>query len=185
MSDDIELKSRNFARAEQLKYVFKVELPKKIAEARAYGDLKENAEYHAAKERQSFLSARITQLSNQLSQLSNLSVSDIAKDRIGFGSTVTVLDLESEDIIEFTFVSPNEVKPAEGKISLSSPVGMATRTGESGRRWRSISPPERTYRIERLPTMHGDSFESLDQRAGSSGRVPHDVGPGSIHHRPV
>jgi len=162
MSDDIELKKQKLREElEQLKYEFKVELPKKIAEARAYGDLKENAEYHAAKERQSFLSARITQLSNQLSQLSNLSVSDIAKDRIGFGSTVTVLDLESEDIIEFTFVSPNEVKPAEGKISLSSPVGMALQNRGVGEEVEiNIPAGKKRHRIERFTTMHGDSFES-------------------------
>ncbi|HPO46885.1 MAG TPA: transcription elongation factor GreA [Spirochaetota bacterium] len=162
MSDDIELKKRSIKEEiEQLKYEFKVELPKKIAEARSYGDLKENAEYHAAKERQSFLSARITQLSSQLSQLSNLSVSDIARDRIGFGSTVTVLDLESEELIQFTFVSPNEVKPAEGRISLSSPVGMALQNRGVGEEVDVLIPAgKKRYRIERFTTLHGDSFES-------------------------
>ena len=162
MSDDIELKKRSIKEEiEQLKYEFKVELPKKIAEARSYGDLRENAEYHAAKERQSFLSARITQLSSQLSQLSNLSVSDIARDRIGFGSTVTVLDLESEELIQFTFVSPNEVKPAEGRISLSSPVGMALQNRGVGEEVDVLIPAgKKRYRIERFTTLHGDSFES-------------------------
>lgn len=162
MSDDIELKKRSIKEEiEQLKYEFKVELPKKIAEARSYGDLKENAEYHAAKERQSFLSARITQLSSQLSQLSNLSVSDIARDRIGFGSTVTVLDLESEELIQFTFVSPNEVKPAEGRISLSSPVGMALQNRGVGEEVDVLIPAgKKRYRVERFITLHGDSFES-------------------------
>jgi len=162
MSDDIELKKRSIKEEiEQLKYEFKVELPKKIAEARSYGDLKENAEYHAAKERESFLSARITQLSSQLSQLSNLSVSDIARDRIGFGSTVTVLDLESEELIQFTFVSPNEVKPAEGRISLSSPVGMALQNRGVGEEVDVLIPAgKKRYRIERFTTLHGDSFES-------------------------
>jgi transcription elongation factor GreA len=162
MSDDIELKKRKMREElEQLKYEFKVELPRKIAEARAYGDLKENAEYHAAKERQSFLNALITQLSSQLSQLNNLSVSDISKDRIGFGSTVTVLDLESEDVIEFIFVSPNEVKPAEGKISLSSPVGMALQNRGAGEEVEiSIPAGKKRYRIERFTTMHGESFDS-------------------------
>ncbi|HNU91358.1 MAG TPA: transcription elongation factor GreA [Spirochaetota bacterium] len=162
MSDDIELKKRSIKEEiEQLKYEFKVELPKKIAEARSYGDLKENAEYHAAKERQSFLSARITQLSSQLSQLSNLSVSDIARDRIGFGSTVTVLDLESEELIQFTFVSPNEVKPAEGRISLSSPVGMALQNRGVGEEVDVLIPAgKKRYRVERFTTLHGDSFES-------------------------
>ncbi|HSV95586.1 MAG TPA: transcription elongation factor GreA [Spirochaetota bacterium] len=161
MSDDIELKKRKMREElEQLKYEFKVELPRKIAEARAYGDLKENAEYHAAKERQSFLNALITRISSQLSQLSNLSVSDIAKDRIGFGSTVTVFDLESEETMEFTFVSPNEVKPAEGKISLSSPVGMALQNKCAGEEVEiSIPAGKKRYRIERFTTMHGESFE--------------------------
>jgi len=126
MADDIEVNKQKIRdELEQLKYEFKVELPKRIAEARAYGDLKENAEYDAAKERQAFVKALIARLSNQLSQLNNLNVADIPHDKIAFGSTVMLRDLDADEQVEFTFVHANEVKPSEGKISLSSPVGMA------------------------------------------------------------
>jgi transcription elongation factor GreA len=133
MSNDIELKKKQLKEElEQLKYDFKVELPKVIAEARAYGDLKENAEYHAARERQSFVQARIGQLSEQLAQLNDLNISNIPRDRIGYGSTVTVIDKGSGDPVSFTFVSSNEVNPSEGKISLSSPIGMALSNKTAG-----------------------------------------------------
>ena len=88
---------------EKLKNEFKIELPKKIAEAREYGDLKENAEYHAARERQSFVQARIAQLTEQLNQLNDINVSDIPDDSIGFGSVVTVYDEIEEEELVFSF----------------------------------------------------------------------------------
>lgn len=161
MEDTMEIKRQKIKdELEQLKFEFKVELPKRIAEARAYGDLKENAEYDAAKERQAFVNARISQLSNQLSQLNNLNVSDIQKDRVGFGSTVTVYDVINEDRIVFTFVSSNEVKPSEGKISLSSPIGMALQNKFVGDEVEvNIPAGKRKYLIEKLITIHGDVFE--------------------------
>ena len=124
MTNDIDAKRQSIRdELDKLNYEFRVEIPKRIAEARAYGDLKENAEYHAARERQGFVKARISQLNLQLAQLKDLKIDDIADDRIGFGATVIVIDLDSDDRMEFVFVSPNEVDPSAGKISLSSPIG--------------------------------------------------------------
>ncbi len=162
MEENIEVKKQKIKEElEQLKYEFKVELPKRIAEARAYGDLKENAEYDAAKDRQAFVNARMTQLSNQLSQLNNLNMSDISREKIGFGSTVTVRDMESGDLMEFIFVSPNEVKPSERKISLSSPFGMALSNKAAGDIVEvNIPAGKRKYVIEKFTTFHGDAFEN-------------------------
>jgi len=161
MEDSIDIKRQKIKdELEQLKFEFKVELPKRIAEARAYGDLKENAEYDAAKERQAFVNARISQLSNLLSQLNNLNVSDIQKDRVGFGSIVTVYDVDNDDRIVFTFVPSNEVKPSEGKISLSSPIGVALQNKFAGDVVEvNIPAGKRKYLIEKLTTIHGDVFE--------------------------
>ena len=144
----------------KLKHEFKIELPKKIAEARAYGDLKENAEYHAARERQSFVQGRIAQLTKQLSNLNNLNVSDIPKDKIAYGSKVTVIDIETDNRLEFQFVSSNDVNPSKGKISLSSPFGAALRDRTVGDEVDVTLPAGmKKYYIEKLITIHNDEFE--------------------------
>jgi len=161
MSDDIELKKKQIKdEIDQLQYEFKIELPKIIAEARAYGDLKENAEYHAAREQQSFVKARIGQLSEQLAQLNDIDLSTLSPDKVGYGSTVTVIDEDSDDEITFTFVSPNEVNPSEGKISLLSPVGVALQNKQAGDNVEVVIPAgKRNYYIEKLTTIHGNEFE--------------------------
>lgn len=161
MSAELESKKQIIRdELEKLKYEFKVDLPKKISEAREYGDLKENAEYHAARERQSFVKARIAQLTDQLNKLNDLNISDIPADRIGYGSTVTVLDIDNEDDMTFTFVSSNEVKPAEGKISLSSPVGMAMQNKMVGDEVViQIPAGKKRYLVKKIITMHGNVLE--------------------------
>jgi transcription elongation factor GreA len=145
---------------EKLKNEFKIELPRKIAEAREYGDLKENAEYHAARERQSFVQARIAQLIEQLNKLNDINVSDIPDDRIGFGSVVTVYDEIEEEEIIFYFVSPGEVNPSEGKISASSPIGAALVNKTAGDSVEIIIPAgKKQYKIRKVITFHGTELK--------------------------
>lgn len=160
MTENIDQKKKEIKNElENLKYEFKVDLPKKIAQARSYGDLKENADYHAARERQSFVKARIAQLNNQLSQLNNLNVSKIEENKVGFGSKVTVVDLDSNEKFEFLFVHPNEVKPSEGKISVNSPIGAALNNRCVGEQVEaSIPAGKKRYFIEKLITFHGNEF---------------------------
>ena len=161
MGEGIEAEKQKIKeKLEQLRYEFKVELPRRIAEARVYGDVRENAEYEAAKERQAFVQARITQLSNQLSQLNSINFSDILRDRIGFGSTVVIRDLDTEDSIELTFVSSNEVKPSEGRISLSSPFGVSLQNRTVGDVVEvNVPAGRRRYLVKKFTTFHGDVFE--------------------------
>lgn len=160
MSGIEEVKQRLKKEIDELNHELKVELPKRIQEAREYGDLKENAEYHAARERQGFVKARIGQLSNQMSQLSELNLNDVPEDRIGFGSRVTVIDTDSDDEIEFTLVSPGEVDPSQGKISLSSPIGGALQDHRAGDRVEVQTPAgKKNYFVTRLETIHGQIFE--------------------------
>jgi transcription elongation factor GreA len=163
MSSDMDIKKNNIKEElSKLKYEYKVELPKIIAKARAFGDLKENAEYHAARERQSFVKARIAQYTEQLSNLSNFNVSDIPVDRVGFGSEVTVIELDSGDRTIFTIVSSDEVNPSEGKISLTSPIGIALRNKTAGDEIEiNIPAGKRRYYLEKLITVHGEEFEKL------------------------
>ena len=161
MSSDIEQKKKALKEEiEQLRYEFKVELPKIIAAAREYGDLKENAEYHSARERQGFVQARISQLAEQLAQFDNLKIANIPTDRVGYGSTVTLLEKETGDIVEFTFVSSSEVNPSEGKISLSSPFGSALLNKTAGEDVEITVPAgKRFYSIKKLVTIHGETIE--------------------------
>lgn len=165
MVNEIELKRKSIRdELDKLNYEFKVEIPKRIAEARAYGDLKENAEYHAARERQGFVKARIAQLNAQLGQLKDLNIGEIADDRIGFGATVLVIDLDSDDRLEFVFVAPNEVDPSSGRISLSSPIGNALHNKKAGEIAEAVIPAgKRRYFIEKIVTIHGNVIEEKYQ----------------------
>jgi transcription elongation factor GreA len=101
----------------------RVELPREIAKARAHGDLSENAEYHAAKERQGMVNARLGQLRARLRELSMIDFSRIPRDRVGLGSAVTVLDLQKDEEITYRLVTSEEANVAQGRISTTSPIG--------------------------------------------------------------
>jgi transcription elongation factor GreA len=102
---------------------FRVDLPREIGRARAHGDLSENAEYHAAKERQSFVNARLAQLNARLRELSMIDMTKIPRDRVGLGSVVVVLDVVKEEKIRYKLVTSEDVDVAAGMISTSSPIG--------------------------------------------------------------
>lgn len=100
------------------------EITRKLAEARAEGDLKENAEYHAQRENQGLLQAKINELKGKLARASIVDVSQLPKDEVVFGSTVTVKDLEYGDEEEFTLVGAGEDDYDTGKILCTSPIGQ-------------------------------------------------------------
>ncbi|MEW6738982.1 MAG: transcription elongation factor GreA [Nitrospirota bacterium] len=113
---------------DELDRLIKVERPKNIqdiAEARAHGDLSENAEYHAAKERQSFIEGRIQELQAKLAMADVIDPARINQSKIAFGAKVKVVDIEADTEYEFTLVGPDEANVKSGKISISSPVGRA------------------------------------------------------------
>jgi transcription elongation factor GreA len=101
----------------------RIELPKEILRAREYGDLSENAEYHAAKERQAWVSARLGQLHGRLREISMVDMSKIPHDRVGLGSQVIVLDVIKEEQITYKLVTSEDVDVSKGLISTSSPIG--------------------------------------------------------------
>ncbi len=120
---------------EELDRLMKVERPsnvKAIAEARAHGDLSENAEYHAAKERQSFIEGRINELRDKLSRAQVIDPSKINHTKVAFGAKVTVVDLDTDAEQVFTLVGSEEADAKQGKISMSSPVGRALMGKEVG-----------------------------------------------------
>jgi len=118
-----ELKRKLQDEINALENELRVDLPREIAKARAHGDLSENAEYHAAKERQSYVQARVSQLANRLRDLSMIDMSKISHDRVGLGSTVVVLDLVKDVKVHYKLVTSEDVDVSKGMISTSSPIG--------------------------------------------------------------
>ena len=138
-----------------LDYELKVELPKEILKARAHGDLSENAEYHAAKERQGFVNARLNQLKKRLAEMSMIDYSKIPHDRVGLGSTVIVLDTKRDEEITYNLVTTEEADAANGKISTTSPIGRALLGKEVGDEVRVQSPGGiKDLEILKLTTIH-------------------------------
>jgi transcription elongation factor GreA len=115
-----------------LEYELRNELPREILKARAHGDLSENAEYHAAKERQGLVNARLGQLQKRLADFSMIDMSKIPHDRVGLGSRVVVLDVKSSAEITYTLVTSEEADAPNGKISTASPIGKSLLGKEVG-----------------------------------------------------
>ena len=118
-----ELKKKLQDEIATLEYELRNELPKEILKARGHGDLSENAEYHAAKERQRLVDARLAQLKGRLRELSMVDMTKIPRDRIGLGSRVVLLDLQKDVRITYKLVTSEEADVNNGKISTSSPIG--------------------------------------------------------------
>jgi len=151
----IDLKKRLQDEILQLEYELKVHLPKEILKAREHGDLRENAEYKAAKERQSFLQARAAQLHRRLAALNMLNLDRIPHDKVGLGSLVTVIVPQSGDETVFELVVPEDADPTIGRISPSSPIGKCLLGHEEGDSVEVKVPNGvRTYEIRKLVTMH-------------------------------
>src|SRR3984885_5698309 len=101
------------------------ELPKEIKVARAHGDLSENAEYKYAKERQSYVSARLGQLHQRMADISMMNLTNLPKDRAAYGSRIVVLDVAKSTALEYKLVTVEEADVTKGLISTSSPIGKA------------------------------------------------------------
>ena len=140
-----------------LDYELHVELPKEILRARAHGDLSENAEYHAAKDRQGFVNARLNQLKKRLAELSMVDFSKIPRGRVGLGSTVVVLDTGRDEQFTYSLVTTEEADAANGKISTTSPIGRALLGKEVGDEVRVQSPGGvKELEILKLTTIHDE-----------------------------
>jgi transcription elongation factor GreA len=142
---------------DQLDHELNVELPKEIAVARAHGDLSENAEYKYAKERQGFVNARIGQLKKRLGDLGMLNLTNIPKDRSGYGSRIVVVDIQREVKIEYKLVSSEEVDAEKGHISTTSPIGKALLNRQVGDEVHVATPAgKKSFEVVRLITIHED-----------------------------
>jgi len=134
----------------------KIDLPKEIQRAREHGDLRENAEYKAAKERQEIVNARIAMLKKRVGEISLLNLDRVPRDRAGFGSTVHLRD-ENGDTVVYQLVMPEEANVERGLISTSSPIGRAILNKEAGDEINVTTPNgARTFELVKLITIHDD-----------------------------
>jgi transcription elongation factor GreA len=150
-----DLKKKLQEEAAALEHELRHELPKEILKARAHGDLSENAEYHAAKERQGYVNARLTQLKIRLAEMSMVDLSRLPLDKVGLGSTVVVLDLQKDEEITYKLVTSEEADAATGRISTGSPIGRSL-LGKAVCDTVKANIPSgvREFEILRLTTIH-------------------------------
>ena len=133
------------------------DLPKEIMTARAHGDLKENAEYKYAKERQSYVSARLGQLHQRLADISMLNLNNLPKDRAAYGSRIVVLDVAKSSKIEYKLVTVEEADAGNGLISTTSPIGRALLGKKVGDEVSVTTPAGvKEYEVVGLTTIHDE-----------------------------
>jgi len=138
-----------------LEYEFRVELPREIGNAVAMGDLRENSEYKAALERQSYVRARIGQLRKRLGELSAINMGSIPRDRAALGSRVTLLNLDTDEEVTYELVFPEVSDLDSGLISIASPIGQGLMGRSEGDEF-SVKIPSGVKRFEvlGLRTVH-------------------------------
>lgn len=140
----------------QLEKELRTELPKEILRARELGDLRENAEYKAAKERQRLVEARVAMLKKRVGEISLMNLDKIPHDKVGFGSTVHLKDVSGQTII-YQLVMPEDADPDRGMISTASPIGRALVNKEEGDEV-NVSAPNgsRRFEVVKLITVHDE-----------------------------
>ena len=131
-----------------------VDLPKRIKIALEHGDLRENSEFKAAKERQGFIEARLNHLTTRMTELSKINITDMVFDKVGFGSKVVIRDLDTGDDFNFTITAGDFIDLDAGQVSLASPIGQGL-LGESEGDEVTLRLPagDRNYKVLELLTL--------------------------------
>ncbi len=150
-----EVKAKLRAELDALEEELHFRLPKEIQKAREFGDLRENAEYKAAMERQSIVQARIMQVRQRLSEVETIDLTKIPTDSAAYGSTVILYDTDREEKVTYRLVTSEESDPDNGLISTISPIGQALMGKEEGDEIKVKTPGGwRNFEISRLRTIH-------------------------------
>jgi transcription elongation factor GreA len=162
-----EIKERLQTELEELETELRVHLPKEIKRALEFGDLRENAEYRAALDRQEVVKARIGQLRQRLSEIASIDLSKVPRDRIAYGSVVVLYDAERNEEVTYRLVTAEESDPQAGLISTTSPVGRSLMGKEEGDEVKVKTPAgSRSFEIRSLVTIH-ESMQSAESDSGS------------------
>jgi transcription elongation factor GreA len=158
MSDPLAaIKKKLQQEIDSLEHELSVELPKEIAVARAHGDLSENAEYKFAKDRQGYVNAKIGHLKKRMGDLGMLNLTNIPKDRAGYGSRIVVLDMQRSVEVEYKLVSTEEADVERGLISTTSPIGRALLNRKVGDEVQVATPAgQKEFEVVRLVTIHDE-----------------------------
>jgi transcription elongation factor GreA len=152
------IKKRLEEEIKQLEYELTNELPKEIKRAASLGDLSENAEYHMAKQRQVYVNARLGQLKKRMGELAMVNLTNIPKDKIAFGSTVTVFDSTKNEEIEYKLVTSEESDVTKGLISTTSPIGRCLMGKKVGDTAIVVTPNgKRELEVLKLATIHDEA----------------------------
>ena len=153
-----KIKAKLQQELDALEHELNVDLPKEIAVARAHGDLSENAEYKYAKERQGYVNAKIGNLKKRMGDLGMLNLTNIPKDRAGYGSRIVVLDVQKSVELEYKLVSSEEADVEKGLISTTSPIGRALLNKKVGDEVLVATPNgQKEFEIVRLATIHEEA----------------------------
>src|SRR5947209_17768101 len=156
MTENVKIKLLEEIKA--LEHELTHELPKEIKKAAALGDLSENAEYHMAKQRQVFVNARLGQLKQRMGELALVNLTNIPKDRVAFGSKVTVFDSTKEEEIVYTLVTSEESDVTKGLISTTSPIGRSLMGKKVGDTALVVTPNgNRELEVLQLVTIHDEA----------------------------
>ncbi|MBA2495260.1 MAG: transcription elongation factor GreA [Acidobacteria bacterium] len=140
---------------DQLEEELHFKLPKEIQKAREFGDLRENAEYKAAMERQSMVQARIRQVRQRLSEVESIDLSKIPTDRVAYGSKIVLYDLDRDEDVTYKLVTSEESDPDKGLISTVSPIGQGLMGKQEGDEVKIKTPNGwRNFEIKQLTTIH-------------------------------
>ena len=149
-----EIRAKLEAEIVHLTHELNVDLPQRIKTAMEHGDLRENAEFKAAKERQAFVEARLNHLTSRMTELSKIDVNEMVYDRVGFGSKVKIHDMEMGEDFTFTITAGDFIDLDGGQVSLASPIGQGLLGAEEGEEVRVQLPAgERRYKVLELSTL--------------------------------
>lgn len=159
-----DIKQRLQGELEELESELRVHLPKEIKRALEFGDLRENAEYRAALDRQNVVKARISQLRQRLSEISSIDLSKVPHGKAAYGSTLVLYDPERDEELTYRLVTAEESDPQAGLISTTSPVGRSLMGKEEGDEVVVRTPAgARHFEIKRLATVHDSIAEAKDE----------------------
>jgi transcription elongation factor GreA len=159
-----DIKRRLQAELDELESELRVHLPKEIKRALEFGDLRENAEYRAALDRQNFVKARISELRQRISEVASIDLSRVPHGKAAYGSTLVLYDGEREEEVTYRLVTAEESDPQNGLISTTSPVGKSLMGKEEGDEVAVRTPAgARTFEIRKLITLHEQPPEQESQ----------------------
>jgi transcription elongation factor GreA len=162
------IKKKLLAEIAILEHELQHELPAEIKKAVAMGDLSENAEYHMAKQRQTFVNARLGQLKRRMAELSLVNLTNIPRDRAGFGSTVVVYDSTKDEEIVYRLVTSEESDVTKGLISTTSPIGHGLVGKRVGDVAVIVTPNgKRELEVLKLTTIHDEAEAAAAEASGT------------------